>query len=158
MKKEYALQKSGFLPDLSIGYINQQIEGVGGLDALQFGVGIPLFFWAQQGKMQAAKLGNKKAEAEYENQMLAISTEFKTKQQELQKFQLQLNWYDERGLKSASELIRFADRAYNAGEIDYVEYINSLEQAIKIKRDHLDVLKQYNQCALDLQYLSGSFQ
>ncbi len=89
--------------------------------------------------------------------MLTISTEFKAKQQELQKFQFQLDWYEERGLKSASELIRFADRAYNAGEIDYIEYISSLKQAIQIKRDHLEITKQYNQCALDLKYLGGSF-
>jgi heavy metal efflux system protein len=158
MKKEHSLQKAGFLPDLSIGYINQQIEGLGGLDAVQFGVGIPLFFWAQQGKMQAAKLGNEKAEAKYDNQLLAISTEFFTKTKELQQLQMQLDWYDERGLKSAGELMRFAERAYQAGEIDYVEYIHSLKQAINLKRDHLNILKQYNQCALDLQYLSGSFQ
>ena len=34
----------------------QQIDGVNGMDGLQFGVAFPLFFWAQKGMSQAARI------------------------------------------------------------------------------------------------------
>lgn len=157
-QKQVSLEKSAFLPDLNLGYINQQIEGVGGLQGLQFGVGIPIFFWAQHGRMQAAKLGNDRAEAEYQSQLLAIESEYRKQYANLDKLQSQLTWYDQKGLKLASELIRFAVGAYNGGEIEYLEYINSLEEAKKLKSDYLHTLHQYNQTVLELQNLLGSFK
>lgn len=155
--QEFKVEKSGFLPDLSVGYFNQQIEGVRGLQGLQLGVGIPLFFWTQQGKVQAAKIGSEIAEKEYENQVLAVTTSYQTKQQEVVKYMAQVKWYEAEGLKTADELLRFADKGYKEGEIDYVEYINSTGQAVNIKTEYLKALNEYNQAVTDLQYLSGSY-
>ena len=49
-ENEYKLEKAKFLPDLSAGYFNQQIEGVKNFTGFQVGIKIPLFFWSQKGK------------------------------------------------------------------------------------------------------------
>ena len=157
-KKEYSVAKSGFLPGLSVGYFNQQINGVGDFSGVQLGVAIPLLFWTQLGKAQATKLGSDIAKSDNESQVLMITTMFQSKQQEINKYLLQLEWYENQGLKTADELLRFANIGYQAGEIDYMEYINSAKQASTIKTEYLSALKQYNQSVIDLQYLSGSFK
>jgi len=156
-KQAFKVQQSGFLPDFSIGYINQQIEGVSGMSGLQFGIGIPLFFWTQMGKAQAAKLGNEIAQAEYESQLLQMTTAHQTKLQESAKYLAQVEWYEKQGLKTADELMHFANKSYEAGEINYIEYINSTDEAVKIKTAYLKTLNQYNQSIIYLQYLNGSF-
>lgn len=155
--QEHNLAKSHFLPDLSLGYINQQIEGIGGTQVFQFGVGVPLFFWAQQGRAQAARIGAEIATAEYEAEQLSINAMYQSHLQDVRKYAMQLNWYENQGLKTADELLRFARKAYREGEIGYIEFINTTAQAINIKTDYLRVVNQYNQSLIGLQYLAGSF-
>lgn len=156
-EQELRVEKSAFLPDLRIGYFNQQIDGVGGMTGMQFGIGIPLFFWTQQGKVQAAKIANSIAETKFENQLLNFTVHYKTKLKEVNKYILQIEWYNNSGLGNADELIRYANKSYQAGEIDYMEFINAIDQAFNIKKGYLLALNHYNQSITDLQYLSGSF-
>jgi cobalt-zinc-cadmium resistance protein CzcA len=44
--------------------------------------------------------------------------------------------------------------AYENGEIDYFQYIQSLENAAMIELDYLDNLNNYNQTVLELNYLN----
>jgi len=60
-------------------------------------------------------------------------------------------------LKTADELLRFAEKSYQSGEIDYVEYINAVNQALTTKTDYLTAIQQYNQAVIELQYLTGKF-
>ncbi len=156
-QQEMKVERSGFLPDLSVGYFNQQIDGVGGMDGVQVGVGIPLFFWAQAGRSQASKIRNDIANSEYQTQLSNLRALYRTKQQEVNKYLLQLNWFKTHGLKTARELLRFAGKGYQAGEIDYMEYINSTAQAVAIRTEYLQALNSYNQAVVDLQFLSGNF-
>lgn len=151
------VERTAYLPDLSAGYINQQLEGVPGMTAFQVGVDVPLFFWKDRGNVQAAKVGSEIAQAEYEGQLLALSAERNRLQQQVQKHLLQVEWYEQQGSKTAEELLRFANKGYRTGEIDHLEYINSMEQAVLIKMDFLDALHLYQQALLDLSFLNGSF-
>lgn len=157
MKRQTSLERSGYLPDFSVGYINQQIEGLGGLDGLQFGVGVPIFFWTQMGKVQAAKLGGEIAQAELDVNRIAMQSQFKESSLEALKFQQQLEWYENQGMKTADELLRFAKKSYAAGAIDYLEYVKGIEQAVDIKLAYLNALYGYNQSIIDLQYAAGAF-
>ncbi len=149
------LERSGFLPDLSVGYFNQQINGITGLSGLQFGIGIPLFFWPQQGKVQAAKLGYEIANAEYEAQLLSVSTLYQTRQAQVNKHRLTMEWYETSGLRTADELMRFATKAYMAGDLGYRGYIDHADQAMRIKKAYLEALNQYKQAVTELNFLTG---
>lgn len=155
--QSHKVELAGFLPDLSVGYFNQQIDGVRGMSGVQFGVGIPLFFWAQQGEVEAAKIGAQIAQAEYEDQLLTVLALHQSTSQEALKYYSQIEWYESDGLNMATELLRYADMAYQNGEIDYIEYISNTEQALTIQLDYLIALDAYNQSVLYLQYLNGGF-
>ena len=93
MKRQQSLEKGSFLPDFSIGYINQQIEGVGGLEGFQFGVGVPIFFWTQLGKVQAAKIESQIALAELEGKTIQLQSQLKETTIEVEKYKRQLDWF-----------------------------------------------------------------
>lgn len=156
-EKVLKLEKSNYLPDFSVGYFNQQIDGSTGFDGLRVGIGIPLFFWTQRGKVQAARIGNDIAIADLENKTQTINFSYNTQVQKLTKHLLQVNWYQTQGLATAEEMLRFATKSYRAGAIDYMEYINTINQATEIKIAYLEEVNKYNQAAIVLQYLSGNF-
>jgi len=154
---QYKLEKARFLPDLSAGYFNQQIEGVQNFSGFQVGVKVPLFFWSQKGRTQAAKKNTEIAQMNYEQTKLDINSVLQTNLQEYEKHKASLMYYETKGLQLADKLFSSANTAYKEGEIGYVEYIATLEQAVQIKRDYLDRLNLYNQTINEINYLTGKY-
>jgi heavy metal efflux system protein len=154
---QYKLERSRFLPDLSAGYFNQQIEGIKNFSGFQVGVKVPLFFWSQKGKTQAAKKNTEIAQMNFEQTKLDINSALQSNLREYEKHKASLQYYDTKGLQLADKLFTSANIAYKEGEIDYVEYIATLEQAVQIKRDYLDRLNQYNQTINEINYLTGKY-
>jgi len=46
-----------------------------------------------------------------------------------------------------------AEKAYNAGEIDYMHYVNLLENAFTIKTTYLQNLYAYNLTVIEANYM-----
>jgi cobalt-zinc-cadmium resistance protein CzcA len=156
-EQQQKVANAAFLPDLYAGYFNQQIDGVRGFSGFKVGIRIPLFFWADQGKAQAANLNAQIAKTKYDNYLRLTTTEYLNKIQELSKFREQVIWYNERGKQTSDELLRFANKGFQLGEIDYLMYINSIEQAITIKTEYLLALNLYHQTIIEINYLTGNF-
>ncbi|MCH7524004.1 MAG: CusA/CzcA family heavy metal efflux RND transporter, partial [Bacteroidetes bacterium] len=156
-EKQHKLEKAQFLPDLSAGYFKQQIEGVKNFSGFKIGVKVPIFFWSQKGKTQAAKKNTEIAQLNYEQTKLEINSVLQSNLQEYQKHKASLLYYETNGLQLADKLFSSANTAYKEGEIGYVEYIANLEQAVQIKRDYLDRLNLYNQTINEINYLTGKY-
>jgi len=156
-ERQYKLETSGFLPDVSTGYFNQQIEGVKNFTGFQVGVKIPLFFWSQKGKVQAAKKDFEISQMNLEQSKLDINTVLEDNLQEYYKQKAALEYYETKGLLFANKLLSSANIAYKEGEVGYVGYVAYLEQAIQIKRDYLVRLNQYNQTINKINYLTGKY-
>lgn len=152
---QLSLEKNKFLPDFSVGYFNQSVDATKGFQGVQFGVSIPLFFWGQQGKTQAAKLQTKIAESDYQNYKNNLKTLFNQQLQEYQKFAEVLSYYESNGLKQADEILKVSQLSYTKGEIGYVEYIQNLTQAVSIKTQYLETLNQFNQTIININYLTA---
>lgn len=73
---------------------------------------------------------------------------------ELAKFQEAINYYNQYGKKLSEEIIKVGNSSYKQGEIDFFQYIQSLENATTIQVDYLDNVLQFNKTQLDLQYLN----
>ena len=152
---QLSLEKNKFLPDFSVGYFSQSIDAVKGFQGVQFGIGIPIFFWGQQGRVQSAKIQTQIAQSDYENYQNNLKAIFNQQLQEYQKFSDLLNYYESTGLKQADEILKASQFAYTKGEIGYVEYIQNLTQAISIKSEYLNSLNQFNQTVININYLTG---
>lgn len=152
---QLSLEKNKFLPDFSIGYFNQSLDAVKGFQGLQFGIGIPIFFWGQQGRVQSAKIQTQIAQSDYENYQNTLKAAFNQQLQEYEKYSSLVNYYESTGLKQADEILKVSNLAYSKGEIGYVEYIQNLTQAIGIKTEYQSYLNQYNQTVININYLTG---
>ncbi len=156
-KREHQLEMAKFLPDISAGYFNQKIEGIKNFTGFQIGVKVPLFFWSQKGQTQAAKKNMQIAKMNYEQTKLDLNSTIATTIQEYEKHKASLEYYETAGLQLADKLFFSTNTAYKEGEVGYVEYIATLEQAVKIKRDYLERLNLYNQSINEINYLTGKY-
>lgn len=155
--QEYRLAKSRFMPDLMVGYFNQSLEEVPGMDGIQLGISAPIFFWGKQSESASAKRERAIEQARYEEMILVLKAEETRLWKELEKYQGELNWYEETGEDVAEELQKFALKAYENGAIGYVEFLDSLEESRRLKEAHLLTLMNYNQTIVQLQFLHGTF-
>jgi heavy metal efflux system protein len=151
----YKLQKAQSLPDFSVGYFNQQIDGSKGFNGFMVGISVPIDIWSKKAKSQAAKLDVDIASAGYDNYKLQLQTQFNNRLQDYMNYSAQVEYYKTKGLELANELMKYAGLGYMEGSIGYVEYIGNLDQAIRIQTQYLDALNKYNQMIIELDYLMG---
>ncbi len=156
-KREEQLEKAKFLPDISVGYFNQQIDRIKHFTGFQIGVKIPLSFWSQKGKVQAAKKSYKIAQLNYEQSKLNVTSVLQTAIQNFKKHKSSLAYYEVKGLKLAEMLFNSANKAYKEGELNYLEYVTTIEQAIQLKKTYLNKLNLYNQAIIEIHYLTGKY-
>ncbi len=156
-EREHKLEKAQFLPDISAGYFNQQIEGVKNFQGFQVGVKVPIFLWSQDGKAKAARVNSEIAQLNYEQTKLDMNASLKANIQEFEKQKASLDYYESKGLQLADKLFSSANIAYKEGEVGYVAYIATIEQAVSIKRDYLKKLNLYNHTINEINYLTGKY-
>lgn len=159
------LQKSKLLPDLILGYNNTSIRGTGADDkyypaskrfqAFQLGVGIPLFNGAQKAIISASKVKEAIAENSYELGLQTLNAEKKTALMEYQKYRSTANWYEDTGLKSAETISSTATTQFVNGEINYLDWVVLINQAVAIQSQYIDVIKSLNEAINQIHYLNS---
>lgn len=149
------LQKQLYYPDINLEYFQGKNNGLSqALYGFQAGVSVPLFFGSIKHKNKVAQLQSQSWEMEKENIKLKMEQFYKQKNAELEKYQEGINYYKESGEKLAKEIIKVADMSFKHGEIDFFQYIISLENATSIQTDYLDNIHEYNKIQNDLQYFN----
>ncbi len=152
---EHSIEVNKLLPDLSFGYSKLTDNSVFNYYGFQVGVSVPLWFFPQQGRIEAASIGEKIAESDYQNYCVLIQSSYQQQLKEYEKWKEQIDYYESIGLKQADEILKTAQLSYSSGDIGYVEFIQSVSQAVSIKTQYLDALNKYNQSVINLNYLLG---
>jgi len=158
-------QKSKLLPDLALGYNNTSIRGTGADDkyysasarfqAIQIGVGIPIFNGAQKAIISAAKIKEVIAENNYELGLQTLNAHKKAAVLEYQKFLESAKWYENTGLKSAETISSTATKQFVNGEINYLDWVVLMNQAVTIQSQYIDVIKSLNETINQINYLNS---
>lgn len=142
------------LPDLSLNYAVGSNSGLDDyLHSYQVGIRIPLLFFGDRARIKAKKLAIEAEEykvKDYEYRLLSFKRQLEAQQRN---FESQLSYYENEGLSLAKEITRVATKSYDAGEIDFFNYIQSLETAKRIWLEYLVTLNGYNQTVIQLNYL-----
>ncbi|PWJ43325.1 CusA/CzcA family heavy metal efflux RND transporter [Sediminitomix flava] len=152
------IEKNKFLPDIQLQYRWQERDDPGMISRLysyQVGLAIPLWFVPQKGKLQAAKLNKQLTEQKYKEEDIRLQTLLQQKVQEYRQLQQTLFYYQEQALPLSEEQIKHAKLSYEAGEIDYVTYIRSLDNAMKTQSMYWDTVHQFYQVFSDIEYYLG---
>nr|WP_314864826.1 CusA/CzcA family heavy metal efflux RND transporter [uncultured Flavobacterium sp.] len=152
-KKQLALQKQHWLPDINVDYFQGRNNGLSqSLYGFQVGLAIPILFSGTTSKIKVAQLDLKSWEQQKQHEEQKIARYLSQKENELTKYQEAINYYNKYGKKLSEEISKVANLSYKNGEIDFFQYIQSLENATAIQVEYLDTLLQYNNTQLELYY------
>ncbi|HAY34736.1 MAG TPA: hypothetical protein DCY06_11455 [Bacteroidetes bacterium] len=147
-----SLSKSELLPNLSLRYFRQKIGNDGDFWGVEFGIGIPLWFWWEP-------TGNIK-EASYELE-IATSDEIGAKKsiendvnrifEEYQNSLRQYLFFHDEAISEVNEILRQAKISYEEGAISYVEYQQALQIVYETKTQYLNSIYGYNISIIKLE-------
>lgn len=147
-------EKQGLLPGLSVEYfqgtnstLNSTIRGY------QLGVKIPLFFSGNASKIKASKITQQVTAAEEQDFSIKLNAEYQTLLAKLGQFNEAISYYETQGKTLSEEIIKTAERTFKEGEIDFFQYIQSIETATDIELTFLSNLNAYNQTIIKINYL-----
>jgi cobalt-zinc-cadmium resistance protein CzcA len=150
------VERNMLLPDISLSYFQGTNNGENAKVYPGFAVGlaVPIFFGAQSARIQAAKIEKEINAANTLNYSVMLKSRSDEIFTEIRKYSEVLKQYKDLGKETSEEIMKYAQKAFQEGEIDFHTYISSLEEAINIELDYLDNLSDYNQAVLELNYLS----
>ncbi len=164
------VEKSRILPDLMVGGFIQSLTGlqnVNGQDVFyprskqftgfQLGLAIPLWAKPNIARAKAATFQEEAVRKSAENFETILSGNYEQALRELDKNSASLNYHETSALQNANLILNQARKAFRAGEISYIEYLQSLKIYIGIKNNYLLALNQYNQSIVKLEFLLGKF-
>lgn len=165
---EKKVERSRMMPDFSIGYYSQTLQGVQDINGVprsfglndrfsgvQAGISLPIWIAPYLAKTKAANIKQKAAStnAEYFNKSLEGS--YQALLSEHSKYNTSVEFYETQAVPEASLIIEQASRSYKAGAMDYLDYILSINRAIAIKQNYLDALNGYNQTIISIEFITG---
>jgi len=154
-KALYQQEKQNLLPDLSVEYFQGTNSALSSnIIGYQFGVKIPLFFNGNTSKIKASKIAEEVAEAEKQDYKVKLNAEHKTLMAKLQQHDEAISYYETQGKTLSEEIIKTAERTFKEGEIDFFQYIQSIETATDIELTYLSNINAYNQTVIAINYLT----
>jgi cobalt-zinc-cadmium resistance protein CzcA len=151
------IEYSELLPKINLRYSKQSIEGITGFYSYEAGISIPLWFLPQQGRIQEAEYEKEIARFNFLEKQIELNSEIKNSFEKHENISSLLEYYVNQALPLAEEQFDFAEKSFLAGEINYIEYIQNIQQSIDIQFNYLDLLNRHNQSVIDLKYLTGNF-
>lgn len=160
------LEKSKYLPDLTIGYFNNSFKGMGPdnnyydrsdrFSSIQAGLAIPLFTGSQSAKIQASKVGESIAENQHEIQLQILQTQYKQLLTNYKSNTAILQYYEDSGLKNAILIKQTANRQFSNGEINFLDFVMVINQAIDIQSNYLEAVRALNQNSIELNFITSN--
>ncbi|SFE02761.1 CusA/CzcA family heavy metal efflux RND transporter [Flavobacterium phragmitis] len=168
-KWRWKTESAKMLPEITLGYNNLSIIGTqtntSGQEVyydssqrfnyINAGLSIPVFFTSQSERKRAAK-------AEYESYAelsealkIEVKTNIENADRQLKKYEESLAYYETDGLRNAQTIIEASSSQLQNGDIDYLQWVLVVNQAITIKSEYLDALNAYNKAVVTLQNLNN---
>lgn len=150
-----SLEQQRLLPDISFSYaIGSNPSLNENLNKYQMGLKIPLFFGGNAAKIKASKIAVEISERQAEDYTLQFNSKRAQLMGELSKYEEALKYYEEEGKTLSEEILKTASGSFKNGEIDFFQYIQSLENVYEIELQYLDNLNKYNQTVIAINYLT----
>ncbi len=152
---EHQFEKQRLLPDINLEYFQGSNELLdGNLYGYQIGLKVPLLFNGQSSRIKAAGLAYEAVIAESRSYEIQLETRYKQLLRKIEQNKRALSYYLEEGNSLADEILKTAEAGYRNGEIDFFQYIQSLENAYGIRLEYLEQLSLYNESVISLNYLT----
>ena len=143
------------MPDISLNYFQGTNSNLNyNLTGYQIGLKIPILFSGNASKIKASKIAEEIVDQQAEDYKIRLNAKQIQLLSQLRKYEEALSYYDEEGKTLSEEIFKTAKFSYKNGEIDFFQYIQSLENAFEILLTYLDNLNLYNQTVIRINYLT----
>ncbi|PJJ79549.1 CusA/CzcA family heavy metal efflux RND transporter [Mucilaginibacter auburnensis] len=159
------LEKSKLLPGLSVGYNNMSIRGTGADDkvytgsnrfnSVQIGVGVPIFAGAQKAQIKSAQLNKQIAQGNYQLELQNISAAYREAVLRHERYVKAVQYYEERALKNAALITNTANQQLAAGNINYLDWVQLINQATSVKNEYVDAVRNLNEAIIQVNYFNS---
>ncbi|AZB32336.1 CusA/CzcA family heavy metal efflux RND transporter [Chryseobacterium bernardetii] len=163
-EQQTALEKAKLLPGLQLAYNLNSFKGTGADDkvygsapqfhSVQLGVSVPVFSGGQKARIQAAKIAESVAENDIANMEFNLQNQRKKASGIYQANLDIVSRYESAELKNADVITETAKKQFLAGEINYLEFVILVNQAVTLKNSYTDAVWKLNQSAIELEYLT----
>jgi cobalt-zinc-cadmium resistance protein CzcA len=151
------LAKKQMLPELQAEYFlgSNSSDNSKFYNGFQIGLGIPIFRKALRSNIKAAQIETELINQNKINQEISLSSKYNQLQIELNKYSKALRFYREEGRLLSKEIKSTSIKAFQSGEIDFLQYIQSLENANNVEQNYLENMIKYNLTVVDMNYLTN---
>lgn len=160
------LAKSAKLPVFSLGYKNVSFRGLGPdnvyynsadrFSSFQLGVGVPIFSKSINASIQSAKVLEDLYVTKYSLKKSELETQIRQKtilrQELISKYEI----FQKESLPNAKLIKQVSSTQFEAGEINYLDYVLLNNQAIGIEMELLDLVFAANVLTIELQHLTNN--
>lgn len=148
-------EKQQLLPDISLHYFQGTNSALNGnLNGYQIGLKIPILFGGKSAKIKAAKIAKEVAESESKEYSILLNSKYNSLKLKLKQLEKTVAYYEKNGKLLSEEILKTANGSFKNGEINFYQYIQSLESVYEIQLDYLDKLNEYNQTVIAINYLT----
>ncbi|MGI5821985.1 MAG: TolC family protein [Bacteroidales bacterium] len=149
-------EQQQLLPDIILGYFygTNFYTDAQGYHGVEVGVGIPLFWGGQRAKIKASKFATHANELLLQNNLIILEAKYKSLQNELEKYRKIIEFYNHTGKQLSEEITRTAIKSYEAGDIDFYLFTDSMVNALSLILDYYEAVLEYNRVALEINYLT----
>lgn len=150
-RKQLNVEKSRFFPEISFGYVRQDIYPLKGLSSWMVGISFPVFFMPQQSKIKQAKEASFIAQTEAENNKLELNNKIYEAETNLKRQNQSLQYYTASALKESEELIKVTTLQLQHSETNITDFIQAINTARDIRRGYIETVYQFNIAALEYE-------
>jgi cobalt-zinc-cadmium resistance protein CzcA len=149
------LLRTDLKPDFNIGYATQRFTEDGWLHGLQAGISIPIFNSHIKRKISAQELQVEVQRTQLDVKMQQVNQELLAIENAIQLYEAGANYYQEQLEIINPELVRISDLNYEAGEISYLELLNTLNISAKNQISFWEQVLAHNKAVVFHQFFTN---
>jgi len=153
---EIAVLKSANKPAFNIGYAAQNYFEDGWLTGLQAGMSIPLFKSQNKQKINAQKIEVEIAHTDFVAQSIFINRKINNAMNVILLYEEGVIFYKDQVESINPEIERISEMNYQAGELSYLELLNTLNLLAQNKKGYLLQLLNYNNAVAEYKFITNN--
>jgi len=149
------LERQRLKPDVLVGFQNQSILREAGFNIVQAGLVVPVFSRAQKARINAARINEQLTDNNLAYTQLQLNSQLASLQQTAEALRTSLDYFEQSALPQARLIQSTALKSYRAGEIEYVEFFQNIQQAFVIEEQYISAVFQYTTIVIQAEQILG---
>lgn len=159
-------EKAKLKPVWTVGYYNASMKGAGAdgknygsmdrFHVASLGLSVPIFAATQKAKIKALQLQTDIAKDEFDLLQQKLSMEQAAMEARLKNYRAQVEIYRADNFSNAATIIKAANKQFQSGEINYLDWAMLVNQALEQQKTYLELLKQIKETEAELLYLNSN--